>query len=346
MFNQLRKLFRRSMLPRRKYTRLGVTSVIAAAAVLVMLIAGWLIDRRGTNEEETALARVARAASDDPVTAIAQAARANRVVMLSDIHASAATKRLATRAIEEIVATSGLDVLVLEVGADLQPAIDQYLEVVPEDASILVTNERTLREPGPASRDYLDIYRTVWKLNQKLGADQRIRIVAADLNGWPPARSISPAERARRSAEREAQMQKRIQEVVSSHPSARVLVFMTGFHTLKSGTGQLQTGGSAPVQIAWLGSRLANASPEEVYSFLVDAPAVGAVNDVAAYTGTTIAGILQRNGANRTFVTPITSEFDAVTRPLVIRKTPGLTFEITPRDYKLSQMADAYIHLK
>ena len=46
---------------------------------------------------------------------------------------------LTARALEQIVATSGLDVLVLEVGADLQPIIDRYLNVAPEDASLLVT---------------------------------------------------------------------------------------------------------------------------------------------------------------------------------------------------------------
>jgi hypothetical protein len=334
------------LMPRRKYSRLGVTSVFAGVALVVILIAGWLIDRRGTNASERALVEVAQAASDDPVTAIANAARANRLLMLSDVHVSSATKRLAVRAIEKIVATSGLDVVVLEVGSDQQPVIDQYLEVTPEDASVLVTNERTLREPGPASRDYLEIYRAVWKLNQKLGPSERIRIVAADLSGWPPPRSMSPAELARRSAERDAHMQKRIQDELALNPSARMLIFMTGFHVLKRGLGEIQTGGSTPVQIAWLGQRLMQKSPEEVYSFLVDAPAVGASGDVIAYQGTALGEILQRNGVNRTFVTSITAELDAISQPLVIRKSPGLTFEITPRDYQLSDVADAYIHLK
>ena len=186
----------------------------------------------------------------------------------------------------------------------------------------------------------------MWKLNQKLGADQRIQIVAADLNGWPPARPVSPAERARKSAEREAHMQKSIQDVMSLNPRARVLVFMTGFHALKRGTGELQTGGSTPVQIAWLATRLNGVAPEEVYSFLVDAPAVGTSTDVTTYSGTTIESIVQRNGVSRTFVTRMTPELDALDQPLIIRKSPGLSFGITPRDYKLSEVADAYIHLK
>jgi hypothetical protein len=55
---------------------------------------------------------------------------------------------------------------------------------------------------------------------------------------------------------------------------------------------------------------------------------------------------VKRNGVNRSFVTPITAEFDAIRRPLITRKSPGLSFEITPRDYRLSTLADAYIFLR
>lgn len=336
---------RPSLRPRPKYGRLGVTRMAAAATLVILLIAGWLLDRRSTNSAETRVVELARNADTDPVELIASAARGNRIVMLSDIHTSAATKRLAARAIERIVATSGLDLLVLEVSADQQPVIDQYLHQPQENAALLMSNGRTIREPGPATRQYLDIYRTVWRLNQKLGADQRIRIVAADLPGWPPARSIGPAELARKSAEREAHMQKRIQDVISLNPGARILVFMTGFHVLKSGMGELQTGGTTPVQIAWLGGRLAGIAPEEVYSILVDAPASGSTPDVTAYSGTMLASILQRGGVNKSFGISITDEFDAIRQPLVMRKSPGLSFEITPRDYTLGEVADAYIRI-
>jgi hypothetical protein len=110
--------------------------------------------------------------------------------------------------------------------------------------------------------------------------------------------------------------------------------------------GEVQTGGSETVQIAWLGTRLQRSAPEEVYSFLVDAPVSGRTADVTAYGGTSIADMVKRNGVNRSFVTPITAEFDAIRRPLITRKSPGLSFEITPRDYRLSTLADAYIYLR
>jgi hypothetical protein len=141
-------------------------------------------------------------------------------------------------------------------------------------------------------------------------------------------------------------MQKQIQDIINFNPGAHVLVFMTGFHTLKSGNGEIQTGGTAPVQIAWLASRLQRTMPEEVYSFLVDAPGSPGSTDIVNYAGTSVAGTLQRAGVNRTFVTRITGEFDALGQPLVIRRTPGLSFQLYPRDYKLSDVADAYVHLR
>lgn len=346
MWNFRKSAARRGLLPPPKYGRTVVTTAFAAVALLLILFAGWLIDRRGASEAETRLADLARTGSDDPAADIAAAVRANRMVFLSDIHASTATKRLAALAIERTAATTGLDVLVLEVASDMQPVIDRYLQSSPEDASILVTNEKAIRAPGAATRAYLDIYRTVWRLNEKLGADQRIHILAADLEGWPPARPLSPADLARRSAEREAHMQERIQSMFDRQPGARTLIFMTGFHALKSGEGVLQSSGATPVQIAWLASRLTQRSPEEVYSFLVDAPASGGGGDVTTYLGTKIGGILQRSGVNRIVSMRITSEFDEVKQPLLLRKTPGLSFEIHPRDYDLRAVADAYIRLR
>ncbi len=339
-------VMKRRLRPPPKYGRRGVTTAAAAAALLLIMLAGWLIDRRAGTADETTLVETLRDASDDPAGAVAAAVRANRMVFLSDIHASASTKRLAVQALERIIETGGLDVLVLEVGADQQPIIDQYLLSNPENASLLVTNERTIREPGPATRDYLEIYRTVWKLNQKLGADQRIYILAADLDGWPPARPLSPADLARRSAEREAHMEARIREVRERLPAARMLIFMTGFHALKNVEGLVQSSGAGTVRVAWLADRLAKQFPEEVYSFVVDAPAVGSGGDVTTFTGTKISSILHRNGLGRTLAARLGPEFNFVREPLLIQKSPGVSFELEPRDYGLGDVADGYIQLR
>ncbi|HUP89859.1 MAG TPA: hypothetical protein VM100_10920, partial [Longimicrobiales bacterium] len=56
--------------------------------------------------------------------------------------------------------------------------------------------------------------------------------------------------------------------------------------------------------------------------------------------------ILADAGVSRTFSTAVTSEFDYLKTPLIERKTPGTEFGVNPRDYKLRDVADAYVMLK
>lgn len=346
MWNPLNRSSRPTWTPAsRKYRRLGVTGVFAVAALIVIFVAGWLLDRRSAPEADQRLAELARAAEESPEDLIARAAQSSRIVFLSDIHNSNAVKALAAKAIERIAAGSGLDAVVLEVSEDEQAHIDQYFYRSPEDASVLMSNPRTIREPGAATRAYLDIYHTIWKINEKLGPDERIRVIAADLPGWPPSGVPSPSERARAMAERPEHMHRVIQEqVLRTIPSARILVFMSGFNGLKSGTLALRTGGAEAVNVMPLARLLA--STDQAYSILVDAPSVGAVSrEIVPFLGTSVAGILREQGVRKRFGTAITSEFDYLRQPIIEKKSPGIEFGVQPRDYKLRDVADGYINL-
>lgn len=333
-------------MPRRKFGRLGVTGAFAVAALVLIFVAGWLVDRRSSSASDRALAELAEQAAEDPVDMIARAARANRIVFISDIHNATAPKELAASAIRKIASESGLDAVIVEVGADQQPYIDQYLDRAPENAAVLLSHPRTVREPGSATRAMLDVYHTVWQINEKLGPDERIRIIAADLPGWPETGATSMAETASKMAERSAHMQSVIDaRVLSTIPTARMLVFMTGLHGLKSGSVMLQAGGGATVTVEPLAARLA-ASTDEVFTFLVDAPAAGTTGrEVAPYVGTRVSEILAQQGANQRFAAEVTSAFDYLRRPITEKKTPGIEFSIAPNDYRLSAVADGYINL-
>ena len=336
---------RRKLAPAPKYGRLGVTGVFAVVALVVIFIAGWLVDRRSATAADRRLADLARTADESPLSLVQRAARASRIVFLADIHNATSTKELAAQAIARIATSSGLDAVLIDVGADQQPYIDAYLDRTPEDASVLMAHPRTLGDPGSATRAYLDIYHTIWKLNEKLGADQRIRVVAADLPGWPPA-TPSPTETARKMAARDAYMQKVLNEqVLASYPDSRVLVFMDGLHALKTGEIVVQTGGNAPVTVEPFAARLASTT-SEVYSILVDAPAGGVTGrQLVSYDGTAVGKVLEQSNVKRRFAATVGIDFDYLRDPIIEKKSPGLEYSVQPRDYKLSDVADAYINL-
>jgi len=327
-----------------RYSRYRFTGWLAGAIVVATLIVGWIIDQRGASAADKRLAELARQADADPVETVVRAARGNRIVFISDIPSSVQVKQFVARSITRMAGVSGLDAVILEVGADLQPYIDQYFDRSVEDASVLLSHPRTTGDPA-AARAYLDIYRTVWRVNQKLGSDQRIRVIAADLPGWPPSGALSPSEAAQRMAQREQNMKQEIDAVLSAIPGARLLVFAGGMHVLRGGSIMLQSGGTSPVNVTPLGAQVA-ATTEETFTIMVDAPSAStSARLVAPYSGTRVAGVLEELGVRGPLGMNVTADFDYLRQPLIEKQTPGVEFDILPRDYKLRDVANAYVNL-
>ena len=336
----------RLALPTGRFGRLGVTGAFGVAALLVILIIGAVLDLSASRAGQGRLASYIETGMMEPVEAIAAAARTHRIIFLADIHGAAGTKRLAADAVEEIASTVGLDAVVLDIASDAQAYIDRYIDTSPENTASLLSNPAVLRESSPASREFLELYRRIWRINQKLGADRRISVYAADAPGWPPSDAVSPAAFARRYAQRDSMMLEVIERrIFSRNPRARILIFMGGFHGLKGGRGMLQTGGTAPADVTWLVTRLQARHPGEVMTFLTDAATGRTNDDVAEYVGTRIPEFLGDDLPRRSFAVRINDAFDAVADPLVERDRPGLDFEVLPRGYNLRDVADTWIRI-
>lgn len=339
---------RRRYMPRAQNPGSGRTAKIAVLALVVILAAAALLELRGRTGSDAELIELARNAALPPLDLIEEAARTRRLLFLSDIPTAVAPKRLAQEAIERIAATSGLDLVVLDIDANEQPFIDRYLATVPEDPSILLSRPRAIREGDGASRALLDIYRTVWRVNQQLGAARRIRIVAADAPGWPPPRATSPADAARLFGERADSMVESVMtRSLARSPNARVLFFVDGLQTLKSGGGRVQTGGATPATVTWLAAQMRERFPADVYTILLDAtPSRSISTDVAAYRGTVLGEILRRGGIAPGTALQINATFDEVSRtPIRTAGNTGIDFILEPRATPLSDLADAYMYL-
>jgi hypothetical protein len=240
----------------------------------------------------------------------------------------------------------GLDAVLVEVGHDQQRFLDSYFSRSPENAAVLLAQPRTLRESGAGARAYLELYPRIWALNEKLGADRRIKVVAADLDDWPSQRARSLAERTRLYAERGQTMVANLeQEVLNTSPRSRVLVFMSGLQALKRGTGQLQTGGTTPVRAQWFAAHLESKFPGEVHSVIVDATGTSHPDDLVSYLGTRLPGEAESVLPAGRYALRVNEAFDFLSRPIRAITGPGLLFDIQPRQYKLKTVADQYIHL-
>ncbi|CAN5639237.1 hypothetical protein BH23GEM9_BH23GEM9_06480 [soil metagenome] len=338
---------RRRYMPRTRTAKTGTIAKVSILALILIVAAAAILEMQRGGGPEAELIEHARGNSLDPLDLVEVAGRSRRLIFLADIPSAAAPKRFAARAIERLALGPGLDLVVLEVDAAEQPYIDRYLATAPEDAAMLMSRPRAIREDDGASRDFVDIYRTVWRINQDLGAHRRVRIVAADLSGWPPSRATSPHDAARLFGERDEHMVDAItQRALAREPGARVLFFVGGLHVLKSGGGRVQTGGTRPVEVQWLASRMAERFPQDVFSILVDAaPSRVVTADVAAYRGTQAAEPLRRGGIPTGSAFRLDEAFDALTRaPIRTVGTTGLDFALEPRNVPFSQLADAYIY--
>jgi hypothetical protein len=338
---------RRRYMPRARTAKTGTIAKFSIVALIAIIAVAALLELRTGGGPEAELAAHARENRLDPLDVVEVAGRSRRLLFIADVQSAAAPKRLAAQAIERLASGPGLDLVVLEVDAEEQPFIDRYLATAPEDASILMSRPRAVREDDAASRLFVDIYRTVWRVNQELGAHRRIRIVAADRPGWPPARATSLHDAARLYGERDAYMVAAVtQRALAREPGARVLFFVSGLHALKAGGGRLQTGGTRPVDVQWLAARLAERFPHDVYTILVDAAPMRVITtDVATYRGTQAAEVMRRGGLPGGSAFRLDGRFDAISRaPIRIVTTTGLDFALEPRTAPLSELADAYVY--
>jgi len=337
---------RRRFVPRTPRVGVGRTARISVVALVVILAVAAFLEMRGGGTAERSLMPYAEVAAVEPADLIATAGRRHRLVLLADVPGAAAPKRLAARAVQVLVETSGIDALVVDVPADEQPFLDRYFLTQPEDASILISRPRAVREAEGVSRDYLELYRTVWRANEALGPDRAIRVIAADLPDWPPPPGTAPHRAAVVFGQRDAFMAERVDSLVLQNSRARALFFVDGLHVLRGGAA-LQSGGTGLVEITWLAQRLEQRFPGDVYSIAVDASA-GRVPapDVVAWRRTGAHDVLRRGvpGAPRSFGLPVTDAFDPIGAPVTVVAVPGTTFSLQPGG-RLRELVDGYILL-
>ena len=323
----------------------GTTAKVGLALVVVILGLAAVLEVR--DRGGASLAERLESTGVEPVDLVASAGRTNRVVLLGDVSGSALPKRLAADAIERLAKEQGLDAVGLEVDGDEQRWIDEYLESEPEDASVLLTHPRVLRSADGSDRAYLELYRRMWQLNRELGPARRVRVIAMDLPGWPPARAVSPAAAAAQYARRDSVMWARMEErILSREPRARLFLFVDGLHVLQA-EASVQTGGTSTFRFSLLAERFRREEGDgAVWSAVVDAPpARGVTADVAKYRISRLFAPLRNNLRlpSGRLGAPLTEAFRLAPSQIETISPPGIELVIEPG--LAGRLADAYIYL-
>jgi erythromycin esterase-like protein len=337
---------RRRYLPGPRKRGSGTITKLALLALAFIMVIMAALQMRDGGSDTAALITAMREDAKPSLDVIADGAAARRLIFLADVPAAAAPKQLAAQLIDRLAHGSGLDIVALEIDAAEQTAIDRYLATPEEDASILLSRPRITHEAEGVSRAYTEVLRAVRRMNDELGADQQIRIVALDAPGWPPARALSPGAAAQLYGQRDSLMFAAIEPFLNVDPKARVLFFMGGLHALKDGTGVIQTGGTRTVETRPLAARLAALYPQDVWSVLVDAtPSRLPGAAVAAYRGTAAGTILRDAGVPAGRGLHVGPAFNFSRQPIQVVEKPGIHFDLTPHDLDFTALADAYVYL-
>lgn len=317
----------------------------AVALVVLLVVAGaaLVLDADAGGELTPIVERLGERGVD-PVVLVEEMGRQAQILVLGDVHGRATPKRVAAAAIRRLADGPGLDAVLLEVPASEQRYIDAYLASPEEDASQLLSRGAAVQERYGTPREYLEVYRAVRAANEGRHASERIRIVAGDSEGWPPAEGVAPRGIGELYAGRAEHMLDRLdREVFRIMPDSRVLVFVDGYMAMQHTHGLVGFGGGDPVRVEWLGELLRRRSGSNARTILMDAGSpMGAVQRLPSYQGTRLHRPLRRE-LNSAAGARIAGELSEVEDAILEMATPGLTLEIQPTGYPLGQVAQGYI---
>jgi hypothetical protein len=272
----------------------------------------------------------------DPLRFLQMSVRDHQIVFLGDIHPLAEPKLLVSRLIQEQSEDEAVDLLALEVASEQQEWIDRYLASSPEDVRLLLDHPRTLRAHWGVSTEYLGIYRAVYRWNAQ-HPTHPVHILAADLRGWPIA-PLTPHMATGGFVNRDIWMAAAFRKILQQHPTWRVLIFMGGYHGLKSIGGEVAMGRVHDRFDRWFAGYLVE-DGAKVYTILTDARQAGAQPATRMFQR--LAGT---SGAN--FATVLDSTTDDVREPLFDVDQEGFRLEFWPSRFALRQAVDAMLILK
>lgn len=314
--------------------------------ILIIVAAAALVLDAGAAGEYTPIIEGLEERGMEPVALVEATGRGAQILVLGDVHGRAGPKRVAAEVIARLSEGPGLDAVLLEVPSSEQRYIDSYLAADEDDASMLLSRGAAVQERYGMAREYLQVYQAVRAANEGLNPSQRIRIIAGDVDDWPPPEGMAPRTIGQVYAGRAEHMLNRLdRELFTIMPDARVLAFVDGYLALQGTYGEIRFGGGEPVRVEWLGELLRRRSGSKARTVLLDAgTASEAMQRLPNYRGTELHRALRREltGARGA---GITGELADVEDAVLELSTPGLSLDILPTGYRFGDVAQGYVFL-
>ncbi|HSM35404.1 MAG TPA: hypothetical protein VK837_03320 [Longimicrobiales bacterium] len=306
--------------------------------ILAALIGALVLVGRVEPERESPVDRMAPLArSLGP--GLREVAQTRRIIVLGVHVGTRAGTRVAIQALDSLALGPGLDAVGVWAPAEAQSAIDRYLTGAIEDPTLLP-------EAASSPTGLRELLRAVRAINDELGVDRALRVIALDPPDWPPAAAASPANAVVRWAGRSEYALSVLSEgVLAREPNARLLLIVDGLDALRevrARAGGSGGGAHAPTPLAAL---LRERYGRQLYAVLVDgAPGTAGSTGVVSFDGTSLFDDARRTWSGEVRFVPLRDARDPGRVDIGIATRPGIGAELQPSAASLAEIVDAYVY--
>lgn len=156
----------------------------------------------------------------DPKDFVLKALESHRVVLMGETHHRPRYWAFNSSLVKDTRFADAVGVIYMELAANNQPLIDQFLAAVELDTEPVIDTLRSFSYMGWPDKPMLDFFATVWRTNQTLPPQKRLRIVLVDMQR-PWDKIKKRADLAQYRVNRDEFMAQNILRDLRDHPEDR-----------------------------------------------------------------------------------------------------------------------------
>lgn len=166
--------------------------------------------------------------AEGPKPLVLKALAKHKVVVMGEIHHRPLYWAFNSSLVRDLNFAKSTGVIYMELAANDQPLIERFLAAPQLDATPVIDMLRDIFEMGWPDKPMLDFFITVWKVNQDLPPEKRLRIVLVDMQR-PWHKIQSRADWAQYNVDRDEFMAENILRDLREHPDdKRSALFIVG----------------------------------------------------------------------------------------------------------------------